>query len=530
LLKLIIVDDEKVTREGIRDYIPWSELGVEVVGVADDGINALELAMSSKPDIILCDVRMPRMNGIELATQLKDKLPECKVIFLSAHSDKEYLKSAIQLKVLNYVEKPVNLDEVISVIREAVITCTEEKKKREMEINIKMKLKESSILVYEKVVLDLASSHLNKEVLNNIHSTGIDFPVEGHYITAIFKIHWKSETQEEVTLLRNKIIEEVKVVFRDKPFSTIQCFKDNEHLILHINEKRVGLQSRLKTLFEECKECINEIIKGRGMVFIGVGKRVNSLLNLFESYQTVVLILQKQFFSGYNKVVFYDYRPTTVYIFDETLKNQFIDALRGDKKEIAITQIKQIVADIKNHENTLVDQVKNIFFNLVLGLSRVAEERNIWITDRNDEEKYLWDVISNANTLNEIEEYIIDKIEFMYDFINQKEGKGNTVYTILKYVKENYFNEDLSIKSIADYTFLTSTYLCLIFKNGTGKTINQFITEVRMEKAKELLKDRKIKLYEVASKVGYPDANYFAKAFKKMVGLNPSEYRERYLL
>lgn len=531
VIKLVIVDDEKATREGLRDYIPWKELGIGVVEDANDGVNALELALRLKPDIMLCDVRMPRMNGIELATELREKLPDCKIIFLSAYSDKEYLKSAIHLKAVNYVEKPVNLEEVIGVVRETVELCMEERKKKETDTNIRSKLEESTVLVYDKLVTDLTSSHIKREeVLENIKFLKIDFPVEGDYITGIVKFRWQDLAAAEIQELMNSVLEGVDIVLKAASLCFVQGFKDNEHLIIHMNLKEYGNQSRLKTLFIKIKESINEVINKKGMFFIGVGKRSNEFWKCYESYQTAVLVMQKQFFLGYNNVEFYEDRPTAVYCFDESLKKQFVDFLKNDKKEAAIVLLKHIVDDIKRHDNTLVDQVKNIFFNLAICMLKVAEERAMWITDRNDREKYLWEVVSGASTLCDIEEYIINKIELMYELINQKEGKGNTVYDIVKFVNNNYFDENLSIKTIADHTYLTPTYLCLIFKNGTGKTINNHITEVRMEKAKEYLKDRRVKLYEVASKVGYTDANYFAKAFKKLIGLNPSEYRERYIL
>jgi two-component system response regulator YesN len=160
----------------------------------------------------------------------------------------------------------------------------------------------------------------------------------------------------------------------------------------------------------------------------------------------------------------------------------------------------------------------------------VAEERNIRLTDHENEKEFYWDEISRAGTLTEIEIYLIQKIELMFRIIEEKENKGNVVFSVLRYIQENFYDRNLSIKTIAEYTYLTPTYLCLIFKKETGKTINQYITEVRIEKSKEYLKNRKIKIYEIASRVGYSDANYYAKVFEKIVGLNPSDFREKYLL
>jgi two-component system response regulator YesN len=126
---MLIVDDEATTRKGLMEYISWGEIGVDAVYDAEDGQKGLELASAIHPDIVLTDVRMPRMNGIELAQRLKDMLPLCKVVFLSGYSDKEYLLSAINLQAVNYIEKPVDLEEVRRVIQKTVALCIEDRQR-----------------------------------------------------------------------------------------------------------------------------------------------------------------------------------------------------------------------------------------------------------------------------------------------------------------------------------------------------------------------------------------------------------------
>ncbi|WP_438445454.1 response regulator transcription factor [Gorillibacterium sp. sgz5001074] len=130
MIRLMIVDDEKKTREGLEKHLPWRRLGIDEVRLAKSGTEALELARSHPPDILLCDVRMPRMDGIELATVIRHQLPSCKLIFLSGFADKEYLKSAIQLRALRYIEKPVDMEEVCSAITEAVTLLHREESSR----------------------------------------------------------------------------------------------------------------------------------------------------------------------------------------------------------------------------------------------------------------------------------------------------------------------------------------------------------------------------------------------------------------
>lgn len=130
MIKLLIVDDEKRTRGGLVKCIPWEAMGIDVIEEAEDGVIALEVASRLQPDIVLCDIRMPRMNGIEFATLLREKLEECKIIFISGYSDKEYLKSAIKLKAVSYLEKPINIGELKAVMQNTIATVLEEREKK----------------------------------------------------------------------------------------------------------------------------------------------------------------------------------------------------------------------------------------------------------------------------------------------------------------------------------------------------------------------------------------------------------------
>lgn len=132
MIRLMIVDDEEMTRDGLKNSIQWDELGIESVETANNGLTALEKASVFKPDILLTDVKMPKMDGIQLAGHFRMKYPECKIIFLSGYTDKEYLKSAIHLKAMSYIEKPIKLREVISVVKNTIAEINEESKKKRM--------------------------------------------------------------------------------------------------------------------------------------------------------------------------------------------------------------------------------------------------------------------------------------------------------------------------------------------------------------------------------------------------------------
>lgn len=528
MIKLIVVDDERKTREGLKNYIPWSELGVDIIEEAESGLQALDLALRIYPDIIISDIRMPNMDGIELASRIKEKLPGCRIIFLTAYCDKEYLKSAIQLKAFSYIEKPVDREEIYNVIKDTVKEIEGERERKRAENEMKSRIDEGKELISRKLTIDLIYNVDIEELKESGKFSTIGFPTKGRFVTIIFKLNkgnfLVAEGKQD---FRELILKTIAQKFSEEGEMAISGFKDDEHVITHLFVGKFYEQSIINLLLSDIRNDINGILESNHSVFIVGGRIVEGIENIVESYRTAVLVTQKLFFTGYDNIIFYKEALTETYNFDENTGKQFIICLQEGRSVEAIALVHRITVDLRRNSGTLIDYARNVFFNLLLYISKVAEERCLYIFDHDDEKKFLWEIVLKASTIEEIEQYIIEKITFMFEGSNSKDSKSNTIFNIMQYIQKNFHDQNLSISSIADYTFLTCTYLCSIFKDKTGKTINQYITEIRIDKAKELLGDRKVKLYDIARKVGYNDENYFSKAFKKATGFSPSDYKER---
>lgn len=532
MIKLLLVDDEKTTRDGLLEYIPWKELGIDAVKAAEDGIKALELAMEFNPHIILTDVRMPKMNGIELAEQIKVQLPQCKVIFLSGYTDKEYLKSAIRLQAMNYIEKPVNIDEVKEVITKTVSLCRMEEEKKQNEIGLANKINESLPILKEKLCLELTVPNFNSaSIQEKFDFLGI--PIREQCFCTSVIINLDIDASESISIpqdQRDSLIKVTEQIFENEKVHCLCAVKEPGLLVIHILGDTVKSRAFLENLLGKVKSEIEQISGIGQKLFIAAGSVVNSVHGIHTAYQRAAITLQKQFFLGHGNIVFFEEDNSPVFDFGKHNIQDFLDLLIAEKKNEAEIYIKKIVSELKLCTNTLVDNIKNYFFNMLTGLSKIADDRNIVIVESEHKKEYFWDIISKAKSIYEIEAYLLEKLNIFFGALAEKEQSNSIVYSVIKYVRNNYKDPNLSIKTIASYAFVTPNYLSLVFKKGTGKTINQFITETRIEKAKELLKDRRIKLYEIASLVGFSDANYFAKIFKKVEGMNPSDYREKHIL
>lgn len=358
---VLVVDDEKMPREILRSYLPWEELRVDRVEEAEDGAQALEMARLHRPDIVISDVKMPRMTGLEMAAAVRELYPDCKFIFLSGYTDKEYLKGAIKLRAVSYVEKPIDLEELTGVLRE--VTAELEQQARP----------DPQLLFYRGEDGDLSSP----------------------------------------------------------------C------------------------------------------------------------------------------------RPE-VYTFDKAVFTELSNRIRHKRRKEAMDLLAELYRQIRRCESTPPDVVRNLYCRIVFALLAAAESRSITaVTSQSD---YLLYTAARQPTLLLLWQSLTDAMQTYFEAVEN--NAQDLVTRVDTYLEAHLADSDLTVQSMAADLGFVHTYLCSAYKKGSGRTVNHRLTELRMERAKALLADPTLKLYEIAHEVGYTDGKYFVKLFTKEVGIPPRLYRE----
>lgn len=529
MLKLLIVDDEENVRKGISKYINWQELGFNSITSAKDGLEALEIANKENPDLVLCDIRMPKMNGLEFATELRKFLPNCKIIFLSGYADKEYLKAAIQLKAVDYIEKPLDLDEIKRVVQ-SVLTQLEEENQKKYEYDLmQQNICDTLYLVRQEIALELIKKQADSESLVKKYSTPILlFPTQGDVTAFSVRINWNSSVDStKKKTLKDSIL---KLFNKDLTESFCPCcsgFLKNYTLVVIfannidslISSKTHGLQHILNLLNDLCESYFS--------ASVGCGHTVTRISALHESFEQAQVTVKQQFYFGVNKIYYSNNLKSGTFQMD---KNAFAHF----KHLLKIQSIKEAEDFITNLTDLMLgcidldlNKIKNVFFKLMLILLEIywdLDEDQFHTSDKND----LWHEINQAVMLRELSELILSNLHSLSNPRGETDIHRKKVSDIMRFINEHYNDSQLSIKLISEQTYLTQTYLCAFFKKHSGKTLNSYITEVRLKKSKELLKNGSLKLYEVATEVGYSDAHYFSTLFKQQYGCLPSEYRERF--
>jgi two-component system response regulator YesN len=255
-----------------------------------------------------------------------------------------------------------------------------------------------------------------------------------------------------------------------------------------------------------------------------IGCPANGRGQIFQTCRTAETAFEKCFFSGYHVMKKYEPNQSQTYQFRTqelaaVVKNISVNEINKSK-----LLIKQISNEIRKCENTPQQEVRNIFFQMAIKLLNSAEDNNIRF--QKNEAEYLTAMLLQARTLTELEQIICILVDLLADYLNRDAGLESIVKQITDFINRRYQDKDLSINMLVNNLHFSSTYLCILFKRVTGKTINQYITEVRINHAKEYLKGNDIKLYCVADQVGYSDASYFTKVFHRVVGMNPKKYKE----
>ncbi len=510
-MRILIADDEELTRKGLISSIDWESLGIDRIDDADDGLHALSCIKKCPPDILLTDVRMPRMDGIELSRRLRECSNECPIIFMSGYSDKEYLKAAIHLKAVSYVEKPFTPEDITQALREAVSLV--QKQQLQIKSNLLFAEEESSKLA---LLLTQPAAKLPEDAMLPLASC--------HYFTTLIL-----RTDELLTALtdeaRSELFSDIKKQLLTHHISELHTTKHTSYVIFHFcTEKKPSMQ----TLHLACR-CVRDLLLKMGLTHfhLVLGDCIKGAEHIYRSYNSAVFLLQSAFFTDYETILSPDEpadKPSATYLNEFPAHLQDALANRNQSKTNALTD--ELFSRLQNNRGLMANQAKDLYYKLLMLVTQLEYDAKI-SSHSEPIAKSTLGTLNDCQTYRELHTLLTDAITDYFSLLQTSANETSTLFLIKDYISKNYSDSSLSIKDISDHVHLSSSYLCTIFKTETGQTLNQYLTSYRMERAKQLLSDPRNKINEIASRVGYSDQNYFGKTFKKSVGLSPSEYREK---
>lgn len=543
MLKIFLAEDEVVVRETIKRMIPWEELGFELVGEAADGEMALPLLIRQQPDLLITDIKMPFMDGLTLARLAKKEIPGLKVVILSGYDDFNYAKQAIGIGVEDYLLKPITKNALIERLSEIRSRYEHEKTQKEYYEKFQREMqayeKNSSRDFFEALV---DGSMDMMEVYKRAEKLGLDIVAEA-YNVLIFTMNCDEDfsgQRDEYSSWEAESLELLENFFAGH--SSAMLFRSN------IFSYGVLLKGQRETIEENTRACVDEIRKilsrqdGRREWFLAVGQSVERLSQIQKSYHTASRAFSQRYLYDEN-ILYYDEMETMEHPGGqaETEDNAYLQKVDVNALNPAILQ--------KFLSNGLQEETENFVKDYFYAIGQEPMEslvfRNYVILNvRFSVISFIKGLGCDTNEMEsaDTEEVLAESgknmesaIAYAKKMISQAieirdQNSGNKNRSILKtavdFIDSHYMEEDISLNTVANVANVSSNHFSALFSQNMGQTFIEYLTTLRMNKAKGLLRCTGMRSSEIAGEIGYKDAHYFSYLFKKTQGMTPSDYRK----
>lgn len=530
MYSVFLVEDEIVIRDGVKNSFPWEQYGFAYVGDAADGEMALPLIKQTKPDVLITDIRMPFMDGIELSRMVKRELPDTRIIIISGYDDFTYAQEAIQIGVDNYVLKPITKDKLAEVMADAKAKLDAAQEKEDYIELFRQENQEYEQFSRVRFFNQLVTGTLSvSDIYDKSKELGLDLNAKNYNII-LLDLSLKNASNQAIYSKSMAHLGE----------QLIQYFKCcAEYILFHLNMNTYAIliKGDENTIIKHTQNCI-ENIERRCIVhedtvnwYLAEGRVISRFSELPDAFQLA------------NKKLSCRYVNPLAHIFTD----DDIEAIRNAKETDVSASIDQQLV-IKFLENALINEVEGFIDNIIPGqtadalksvlfcryftmtmymcvcdfLKKIGSDTTQTLPE--DIREQLENV--DGNNVLEVTKTMLDAA------LISRDGTSNSQYKdqlslAMKYVDEHFEDSNLNLNEVAKEVDISASYLSAMFSREANLTFVEYVTSKRMEKACELLTHTQEKGAVIAEKVGYKDPHYFSFIFKKTYGISPKEYRNK---
>ena len=527
--KILLADDEEEIRDGIISKLDWANMGFLVVGSAENGLEALEKAERLQPDVVITDIRMPFMDGLEFGEKLRAFLPSTKLIFFSGYDDFEYAQKAIQLNAVEYILKPINSSELTETLKKLKEQMDLEfAEKRDVE-TLRRNYRESLPVLREQFLAGLMEGREPKERMRaEADRYGINASA-GQRAVALVRAEALPGAvtalggQEELAPVSLKYTggEVLSHYCRFHDFYCSGCVA-----VLAELDPETGISPLLAGIGEVCRAA-EQVLDMR--VTAGVGMPCDALADVRRSYRGANSALDYSVMPGYEKTVFIgdvESAASATAQFDDQDERELVNAVKMGSEEEIRAQVNGFFAKLEGCRTSL-NQLRLLLMEQAAALLKVMRTYGIGAEDvfgadcnyagaifafRTPEEMKCWYLVSCLKVASLIRRKRVDTTKLLAEKARQ-------------YIARNFSDPALSVEQISSTLHVSATYFSTMFKRDTGKSFVTYLTEVRLQEAVRLLDTTDDKTYIIAGEVGYTEPNYFSYVFKRKFGISPSKYR-----
>ena len=537
-IKVFLVEDEMVIRRGIKNSIDWEKEGYIFCGEASDGELAYPMIIKEKPDILITDIRMPFMDGLELCKLVKKELPNIKILILSGYDEFDYAKEAIRLGVTEYLLKPISSGKLLEALNGVSESIRREKEDKDLVRKYMEEMRENTEHEKQKFFEQMIAGNLS---MADALETGKKYEMNlsaGMYNLLLFRFTLGEENRKSGELLGEaeyaieKLTERLEYVFEFQRGVEGWAF-----LLMADNEEQMS--ERVKELSKD----LEEIMKNYSTIayFGGIGQPVARLRELEESFREAERALAARFTMELNRIISVeDIRMAQnvdtlddieITSFGEIEKTRtMLEKFLNNGAEDEIDEFVDVYINELPEENLKSVLMRQyIIMDAYIVMMSFCEKIEGIEGEMQAQSEELKNSMKTIQTLEEIKNYIrmlLKKIIGVRDTISG--SRYSDIIEIAKdQIRKTYMSDEISLNTIAAEVGMSPSYFSSIFSKEMGKTFVEYLTEIRMDRAKELLMCSSMKTSEIGYEVGYKDPHYFSYIFKKTQNCTPKEFRAR---
>ncbi|MBD2871554.1 response regulator transcription factor [Paenibacillus arenilitoris] len=526
--KVLLVDDEAHITRNLEKVIPWEMLGLTVAGVAKNGAEALEQMENTEFDLMLCDIRMPVMDGLELVRHLRNKGSACDIIMLSGYQDFTYTRAAIQCGVKDYVLKPIPYDELTGVIAR-IMSGRRSKQKRQQEE--KQKLGRIIDLASEKILYDVIMDYTDVTADNWLLTGDEQQLKRKKFVLLLFDLlagteqtkDWRDWPDKERKLWNFAVCNVLREALRrEGHHHAVIQIRDGEWCVLIETDESAAydlpvVEQWTKTLLAAVKEHV------KLPLFAGIYREFASAEGLSAAYKQVQQGMQLT--PAHDDIAVYPSGQQSARQADQALWDAAEDMLGAVKRGDAAAadgHLAGLAKKLQQMNEPSSDRVKPLLHFFVLHLMREMKEMGAF---PKEQEEKLWRRLDRRFDIKDLLAVIRQVTNAVSEKSADKKKQSERSMAIAKDYLDRHLYRDLSVDEAAAHVGLSTSYFSLLFKQNFGETFIEYVTRQRMERAKALLLETPKSVAQIAKEVGYSERRYFTKVFMKYTGDNPTDYR-----
>jgi len=528
--KVLIADDDILIRKGLKSMIKWEEFDCVVCAEAQNGEEGLKLALNLKPDIIITDIKMPNMDGIEMVGMIKEELPDSIIIIITAYREFEYAQEAIKVGAFDFILKPTRVDDLINVIKKACRELSLKKNREKEFIKFKELFMKNIPILRERFLFGILNGFISEDE-NSISQCKLFELSSRNYYFILVNL---DEKNIQKPYNHAFYLFGISNTFEDL-FSQTQC----KIYPIQLGNNQIGFVINVPDYCVECeKEIVDRCTYFSNMIkncfdidiTIAISSFSENIFSLDRKFHECKLALNYKFYYDKESIIFYNdlshlfLADTKINI--ENIKKELLDAVKTGNIDRTRHLLMEFFDMIK-YTKLEVAQIRNICFSVINEVSGILNQLSEYQDINPLDLINIFNKIEIAENITTLYTIIDEAITYVAKLINDYNSRSINIL-IRKAVDfiNNHYAQDISLKDVADNLYISSSYLSRLFKKELNINFIDYLNEMRIKKAKELIKSGKYKSYEVAEMVGIPDPHYFSKLFKKFTGYSPSEFKK----